>query len=105
MLAYVGDANRRRFAQTMRGLPATWISNETPGVVAGVPVPARAAMPFVVIHNGQRSLRRLARRLGRWLGPALAHRAVPIALRLTAPRLTDEQYMDKLPLEKLARQR
>jgi hypothetical protein len=37
VLAYVAPPDRERFAQTVRGLGAAWMSNEAPGVVPGLP--------------------------------------------------------------------
>jgi hypothetical protein len=37
VLAYVEPEDRERFAQTVRGLAAVWLSNEAPGVVPGMP--------------------------------------------------------------------
>jgi len=52
VLAYVAAEDRARFADTVRGLGAVWLSNEGPGVVPGVTVPAREGAPFVLIRDG-----------------------------------------------------
>jgi hypothetical protein len=36
VLAYVTSPDRERFAKTVRGLDAVWLSNEAPGIVPGV---------------------------------------------------------------------
>ena len=56
VLAYVALADRLRFADTVRGLPAVWLSNEGPGVLPGVPVPAHQGWPFVLARDGQTPL-------------------------------------------------
>ena len=40
VLAYVAAEDRERFARTVRGLAAAWLSNEAPGVVPGLPFTA-----------------------------------------------------------------
>jgi hypothetical protein len=54
VLAYVPRAGRDEFGRTVRSLDATWISNEAPGVVAGVPVSAAARRDgyFVLRRDG-----------------------------------------------------
>ncbi|HYZ54657.1 MAG TPA: DUF2332 domain-containing protein [Streptosporangiaceae bacterium] len=52
VLAYLTPADRRRFAATIRGLPAVWLSNEGPGVVPDMPVPAYQGTPFVLARDG-----------------------------------------------------
>ena len=56
VLAYVAPEDRRRFADTVRGLPAAWLSNEGPGVVPGLPVPAHTGAPFILGRDGQTPL-------------------------------------------------
>lgn len=60
VLAYLGPAARRRFADVLRRLrrsrPIEWVSNEAPGVVPGVEVPGvevPSPMPgrFVLVQN------------------------------------------------------
>ena len=52
VLAYVTPADRRRFAATVRGLPAVWLSNEGPGIVPELPVPPYQGAPFVLGRDG-----------------------------------------------------
>jgi hypothetical protein len=56
VLAYVAAEDRARFADTVRGLGAVWLSNEGPGVVPSVPVPVREDAPFVLIRDGRTPL-------------------------------------------------
>jgi hypothetical protein len=56
VLAYVAAEDRARFADTVRGLGAVWLSNEGPGVVPGVTVPTREGAPFVLIRDGRTPL-------------------------------------------------
>ena len=56
VLAYVAEEDRARFADTVRGLGAVWLSNEGPGVVPGVSVTAREGAPFVLIRDGRTPL-------------------------------------------------
>jgi hypothetical protein len=56
VLAYVAAEDRARFADTVRGLGAVWLSNEAPGVVPGVSGPAREGAPFVLIRDGRTPL-------------------------------------------------
>ena len=56
VLAYVTAEDRARFADTVRGLGAVWLSNEGPGVVPGVSLPAREGAPFVLIRDGSTPL-------------------------------------------------
>lgn len=56
MLAYLTPADRRRFAETVRGLPAVWLSNEGPGVVPDLPVPPHQGVPFVLGRDGRTPL-------------------------------------------------
>lgn len=53
VLAYVAPADRQRFADTVRGLPAVWLSNEGPGILPGMAVPAYQGWPFVLARDGQ----------------------------------------------------
>jgi len=66
VLAYVGPAARQRFAATVRGLGAVWLSNEAPGVVSGVTSEERDDGGFVVVRDGQ-TLLALADGHGSWL--------------------------------------
>jgi len=66
VLAYVGPAARQRFAATVRGLGAVWLSNEAPGVVPGVTSEERDDGGFVVVRDGQ-TLLALADGHGGWL--------------------------------------
>jgi len=66
VLAYVGPAARQRFAATVRGLGAVWLSNEAPGVVSGVTSEERDDGGFVVVRDGQ-TLLALADGHGTWL--------------------------------------
>jgi len=56
VLAYVTPADRQRFAGTVRGLPAVWLSNEGPAVLPGIPVPAYQGAPFVLARDGKTAL-------------------------------------------------
>ena len=56
VLAYVTAEDRTRFADTVRRLGAVWLSNEGPGIVPGVSVPAREGAPFVLIRDGRTPL-------------------------------------------------
>jgi hypothetical protein len=56
VLGYVAAEDRARFADTVRGLGAVWLSNEGPGVVPGATVPAREGAPFVLILDGRTPL-------------------------------------------------
>jgi hypothetical protein len=58
VLAYVAPEDRERFAETVRGLPVTWFSNEAPGVVPGVPLDGRDDGTFVLARNGSQALAR-----------------------------------------------
>jgi hypothetical protein len=51
-VAYLTPDDRRRFAATVRALPAAWLSNEGPGVAPGQPIPEYQGMPFVLARNG-----------------------------------------------------
>jgi hypothetical protein len=58
VLSYVGEPDRRRFADTVRGLPAVWLSNEAPGVLADVPAPPQPSddASFVLVRDGRTPL-------------------------------------------------
>jgi hypothetical protein len=56
VLAYVAPEDRWRFARTVRSLAAVWLSNEAPGVVPGLPVPADQGGPFVLARDGRTPL-------------------------------------------------
>ncbi len=66
VLAYVASADRERFAATVRGLGAVWLSNEAPGVVAGTRSEERDDGGFVVVRDGRTPLA-LADGHGTWL--------------------------------------
>jgi len=53
VLAYLTPPDRRRFAATVRGLQAVWLSNEGPGVVPEVPIPPYQGTPFVLAREGR----------------------------------------------------
>jgi hypothetical protein len=52
VLAYVTEAGRRQFADTVAGLGAAWLSNEGIGVLPGVAVPAHDGAPCVLVRDG-----------------------------------------------------
>jgi hypothetical protein len=52
VLPYVAPENRGRFIDTVRGLPAVWLSNEAPGVVPGISAPPCPGGPFLLIRDG-----------------------------------------------------
>jgi hypothetical protein len=56
VLAYVAAEDRRRFAETVRGLGAVWLSNEAPGVVPGLPATTRRRATFVLARDGRTPL-------------------------------------------------
>jgi len=66
VLAYVAAGDRERFARTIRGLAAVWLSNEAPGVVPGLPLTDFREMTFVLGHGGRTPLA-LADGHGTWL--------------------------------------
>jgi hypothetical protein len=66
VLAYLTPADRQRFARTVRGLPAVWLSNEGPAVLPGIPVPAHQGAPFILARDGQAPLA-LTDSHGTWL--------------------------------------
>lgn len=66
VLAYVEPDDRAKFAATVRELPATWLSNEGPEVLADVPVPPFDGAPFLLVRDGRYPLA-LADGHGAWL--------------------------------------
>jgi hypothetical protein len=66
VLAYLALADRRHFAETVRGLSAVWLSNEGPGVVPGLPIPPYQGAPFVLARDGHTPMA-LADGHGTWL--------------------------------------
>jgi prepilin-type processing-associated H-X9-DG protein len=56
VLAYVARPDRERFAQTVRGLGAVWMSNEAPGVVPGLPFTDFREGTFVLGYGGRTPL-------------------------------------------------
>jgi hypothetical protein len=66
VLAYVAAEDRERFARTVRGLAAAWLSNEAPGVVPGLPFTAFRENTFVLGRDGRTPLA-LADGHGTWL--------------------------------------
>ena len=66
VLAYVAPGDRERFAQTVRGLPAVWLSNEAPGVVPGLPLTEFREGTFVLGQGGRTPLA-VADGHGTWL--------------------------------------
>ncbi|HEX4063250.1 MAG TPA: DUF2332 domain-containing protein [Streptosporangiaceae bacterium] len=71
VLAYVSPGDRQRFAATVAGLGAVWLSNEGPGVLPGVAVPAADSVSFALVRDG-RDLLALTDSHGawvRWLAP------------------------------------
>jgi hypothetical protein len=66
VLAYLAPADRLRFADAFRTLPAVWLSNEGPGVVPGVPVPPHQGAPFILARGGRTPLA-LTDSHGTWL--------------------------------------
>jgi hypothetical protein len=56
VLAYVTPQDRERFARTVRGLPAVWLSNEAPGVVPGLPFTDFREGTFVLGRGGHTPL-------------------------------------------------
>jgi hypothetical protein len=76
VLTYVAPDDREQFARTVCALPGVWLSNEAPGVVAGVPVPDGYAGrgPFVLGRDGCTALAITEGHGGwvRWTGTAAA---------------------------------
>jgi hypothetical protein len=56
VLAYVAAEGRERFAQTVHGLGAVWLSNEAPGVVPGLPITEFLEATFVLGQDGRTPL-------------------------------------------------
>jgi hypothetical protein len=56
VLAYVAAEDRERFARTVRGLAAVWLSNEAPGVVPGLPLTDFRDGTFVLGLGGRTPL-------------------------------------------------
>jgi hypothetical protein len=56
VLAYVAADQRRQVAETIRGLNASWLSNEGPDVIPAVAVPERDGEKFVLVQDGTRAL-------------------------------------------------
>lgn len=56
VLAYVAADQRRQVAETIRGLNASWLSNEGPDVIPAVAVPERDGEKFVLVRDGTRAL-------------------------------------------------
>jgi len=56
VLPYVAPDDRGPFIDTVRGLPGVWLSNEAPGVVPGISVPACPGGPFLLIRDGDTPL-------------------------------------------------
>ena len=52
VLAYLTAQERAQFAELARTLNATWLSNEGPGVLAGVSTPERDGSSFVLVRDG-----------------------------------------------------
>ena len=73
VLAYVAPERRLEFADLVRGLPATWLSQEGPAVLSSVPVAAYPGDPYLLVRDGRTPLA-LADGHGTWLrwlpGPA-----------------------------------
>lgn len=56
VLAYVAAEQRRQVAETIRGLNASWLSNEGQDVLPAVAVPDRDGEKFVLVRDGTRAL-------------------------------------------------
>jgi hypothetical protein len=65
VLGYLSPAERRQFADTVRGLDAVWLSNDVPHSL-DVPVPAIGEGSFHLIRDG-RALLAIADNHGAWL--------------------------------------
>jgi hypothetical protein len=52
VLAYVAPEQRSRFAETVAGLNAAWLSNEGPDVLPGVAAPKRHGDNFALVRDG-----------------------------------------------------
>jgi hypothetical protein len=53
VLACLTPQDRRRFAATVRRMPAVWLSSEGPGVVPELPAPPCQGTPFVPARDGR----------------------------------------------------
>jgi hypothetical protein len=58
VLAYLSMRQRARFAATVAGLDAVWLSNESPGILPGSAASGRDAHAFVLIRDGGTPLAR-----------------------------------------------
>jgi hypothetical protein len=56
VLAYVLPEQRGRFAATVRGFDASWLSNEAPGILPGIAAPAHDSESFVLVQDGTQAL-------------------------------------------------
>ena len=56
VLAYVAAGKRGQVAETIRGLNASWLSNEGPDVLPGIDVPDRHDEKFVLVRDGTRAV-------------------------------------------------
>ena len=65
VLAYVAPPDRERFAGIVKELGATWLSNEAPGVVPGLPGEFRRGT-FMLVRDGRTPLA-LADGHGNWV--------------------------------------
>jgi hypothetical protein len=65
VLGYLGDAERRQFAETVRSLDAVWLSNDV-AQLPGTPVPSVGDAMFQLVRDGQ-ALLALADTHGTWL--------------------------------------
>ncbi|HEY1625870.1 MAG TPA: DUF2332 domain-containing protein [Streptosporangiaceae bacterium] len=52
VLNYLPRADREQFGKTVAGLRCVWLSNEAPGVVAGITPPANDRHNFLLIRDG-----------------------------------------------------
>lgn len=69
VLAYVGEAEHRAFAEAVRASVAVWLANEAPGVIPDSPAPPTGRPDFILVKDGSELLARSAPRGGRveWL--------------------------------------
>ncbi|MGN6172127.1 MAG: DUF2332 family protein, partial [Streptosporangiaceae bacterium] len=51
VLGYLSDAERRRFAEIVRGLDAVWLANDVPQVL-NVAAPATGDASFQIVRDG-----------------------------------------------------
>ena len=56
VLAYVTPEQRGHFAATVRGLDASWLSNEAPGILPGIAIPEHDSESFVLVLDGTHPL-------------------------------------------------